>query len=419
MNVAYLINEYPTPSHTFIQREIAALENGERKWTIVRYAARRPRKPAVDEKLIEESKKTHYLLGGTRGEVIAGTFKRLLSMIPMAIVHPIGFLRGLKLALKLGWPSGGSGPFVHLMYFAQACTLYAWTKRDSVGHVHAHFGKNPATLATLLNAMGGPTFSFTVHGPDEFDAPVGLSLAEKVKRSSFTAAISSFCRSQLWRWSAHEDWSKVIVVRCPVSDDYFQHPIAPLSKAKRFVHVGRLAPQKGQGVLIAAVARLKQEGLDFEIAIIGEDEVGGVIHKQIELWDVADRIKCLGQMTNAQVRQELDRSRGMVLASFAEGLPVVIMESLARHRPVISTSIAGIPELVRHGENGWLVPAGDEVALADALRAAIRASDEELARMGAAGAALVKQNHSAATEAGKLSARFALASSQWKVKSPG
>jgi glycosyltransferase involved in cell wall biosynthesis len=261
-------------------------------------------------------------------------------------------------------------------------------------------------LAALLQAMGGPTFSFTVHGPDEFDAPVGLSLAEKVKRSSFTAAISSFCRSQLWRWSAHEDWAKVIVVHCPVSDDYFKHPIAPLPSAKRFVHVGRLAPQKGQGVLVRAVSILKKEGLDFEIAIIGEDEVRGVVKEQIDRYDVADRIKCLGQMTNAQVRVELDRSRGMVMASFAEGLPVVIMESLARHRPVISTSIAGIPELVRHGENGWLVPAGDDVALADALRAAMNASDEQLLKMGAAGAALVKQNHDAATEAAKLSEMF-------------
>jgi colanic acid/amylovoran biosynthesis glycosyltransferase len=407
MKVAYLINEYPTPSHTFIQREIAALENGDRRWNIVRYASRRPKKPAVDEKLIEESRQTHYLLGGRRGEVLAGTFKRILSMIPMAIAHPVGFVRGLRLALKLGWPSGGTGPLVHLMYFAQACTLYGWAKRDDVRHVHAHFGKNPSTLAALLHAMGGPTFSFTVHGPDEFDAPVGLSLAEKVKRSSFTAAISSFCRSQLWRWSAHEDWSKVIVVHCPVSDDYFHHPIAPLPAQKRFVHVGRLAPQKGQGVLVRAVAMLKKEGLDFEIAIIGEDEVRGVVKAQIDAYDVADRIKCLGQMTNAQVRVELDRSRGMVMASFAEGLPVVIMESLARHRPVISTSIAGIPELVRHGENGWLVPAGDDVALAAALRAAINASDEQLLKMGAAGAALVKQNHDAATEAAKLSEKFA------------
>lgn len=408
MKIAYLINEYPTPSHTFIQREIAALENSERRWNIVRYASRRPKKPAVDEKLIKESAKTHYLLGSTRGEVIAGSAKRILSMILFAVVHPVNFMRGLRLALKLGWPSGGAGPLVHLMYFAQACTLYQWTKRDDVRHVHAHFGKNPAALAALLHAIGGPTFSFTVHGPEEFDKPIGLSLAEKVKRSAFTAAISSFCRSQLWRWSAYEDWAKVIVVHCPVSDDYFREPPAPLPAQKRFVHVGRLAPQKGQGVLVRAVSILKKEGLDFEIAIIGEDEVRGVVKTQIELYDVADRIKCLGQMTNAQVRGELDRSRGMVLASFAEGLPVVIMESLARHRPVVSTSIAGIPELVRHGENGWLVPAGDEVALADAMRAAINASDEELERMGAAGAALVKQNHTAATEAAKLSAQFAL-----------
>ena len=396
MKVAYLINQYPTPSHTFIRREIHALE--AMGWTVVRYAARPLPAPPVDPVGRAETDRTRTVLG-------AGAATILGSTLLAAITRPGRFLAGLGLARRMAKPSG-RGLFVHLNYLAQACTLLRWTRADGVKHVHAHFGTNPASVAMLLNAIGGPTYSVTVHGPEEFDSPVALSLGEKVERSAFVAGISSFGRSQLCRWSAFDQWDKVKIVRCAVDASFLSEPPAPLPAEKKFLHLGRISPQKGQAVMVKAAARLKREGHKFTIDVIGEDELKGALAQLIVDNDVVDCVKLLGVLPNTEVKSRLDTCRVLVMPSFAEGLPVIIMESLARHRPVISTTIAGIPELVIDGENGWLVPAGDEESLANAMRAALLASDTQLMKMGAAGAARVKLNHDADTEAAKLSAMF-------------
>jgi len=284
--------------------------------------------------------------------------------------------------------------------------LLKWTRHDQINHVHAHFGTNSTAVAMLLNALGGPTFSFTAHGPEEFDMPVALSLGEKIRRSAFTIAISSFGRSQLCRWVGFEHWDKIRIIRCGVDSSFLGQTPAPLPQAKRFLNIGRLSEQKGQLLLVQAASLLKQQGLAFQLDIIGDGDFRPQIEALINQHQLQSHVKLLGFQAGEVVRRSLDESRVMVLPSFAEGLPVVIMESLARRRPVIATAIAGIPDLVKSNETGWLISAGDEVALADAMAQAIGASDQTLESMGARGAALVAQNHNAATEASKLMALF-------------
>ena len=110
----------------------------------------------------------------------------------------------------------------------------------------------------------------------------------------------------------------------------------------------------------------------------------------------------IAEVAAGNAQRELEAARALVLPSFAEGLPVVIMEALALGRPVIATSIAGVPELVEPGKNGWLVPAGAVEPLVEAMAEALTADPRELDAMGRAGAARASVQHDAAVEAAKL-----------------
>lgn len=220
--------------------------------------------------------------------------------------------------------------------------------------MHAHFGTNSTEVVMLANVLGGPAYSFTVHGPEEFDKPQFLHMGEKVRRAAFVAAVSSYGRSQLYRWVAHEHWGKVKVVHCGLERGF--HDVAPVNVpcAPRLVCVGRLCEQKGQLLLLEAAHRLAAQSIDFELVLAGDGEMREEIGALIARHGLQAQVRITGWISSAQVREEILAARALVLPSFAEGLPVVIMEAMALRRPVLTTYVAGIPELVRPGENGWL-----------------------------------------------------------------
>jgi glycosyltransferase involved in cell wall biosynthesis len=387
--VAYLVNQYPRASHSFIRREIHALESlgvQVERFTI------RPFVEVVDEADKAEEAKTTILLN--RGGLLSCTVKALLS-------KPGRFFSAMKLAIRVGRRSE-RGILINLVYLAEACHLVSLMRQRKVDHLHAHFGTNSTTVAMLARELGGPPYSFTCHGPEEFDRPEQLSLREKVARSKFTAAISSFGRSQLYRWIGAGDWSKVHIVHCGLDEQFLAAPIVPVPQVPRLVCVGRLSEQKGQLLLLEAAGRLAKEGMAFELVLVGDGEMRPQIEQQIRQHKLEEKVRITGWMSNAQVREQLQSSRALVLPSFAEGLPVVIMEALALHRPVISTYVAGIPELVEPGKTGWLVIAGDVDSLTTAMRDVLSAPVERLQEMGDAGAKKVVQNHSARVEADRL-----------------
>jgi glycosyltransferase involved in cell wall biosynthesis len=215
-------------------------------------------------------------------------------------------------------------------------------------------------------------------------------------------AISEFGRSQLRRWVPYEQWPKIQVIRCGLDPMFLNAKSVPLPTARRLVCVGRLAEQKGHLTLIEAAARLRSEGVDFELIVAGDGPLRGEVQRLIANHDLQEQVRLVGWQSNARVRDLIQSCRAMVLPSFAEGLPVVIMEALALGRPVISTYVAGIPELVRPGVTGWLVPASSVESLCLATREVLDAPGELLERMGRAGAARVAEQHNAAIEAGKL-----------------
>jgi glycosyltransferase involved in cell wall biosynthesis len=397
MRVAYLVNQYPKISHSFIRREIEAVER--RGIEVMRLALRGWDGELADERDRLERSRTRYVLRD-------GVWALLQSVLAMLIKRPVRLFRGAALAWQMARKAEQGLP-VHLAYLAEACRIEPWLRAAAAEHLHAHFGTNSAEVAMYVNALGGPPWSFTAHGPEEFDKALVIGLAEKLRRCAFVAAISSFGRSQLYRWIEPAHWSKVQVVPCGLEGSYFAGPATPVPETRRLVCVGRLCEQKGQLLLIEAARRLKDNGTAFELVLAGDGEMRADIDAAIERHGLRDRIRITGWIGGEAVREEILAARSLVLPSFAEGLPVVIMEAMALRRPVISTFVAGIPELVRPGEHGWLVPAGDVNALAEAMQACLEAPAEGLTGMGEAAHGIVRARHNVDEAAGRLVAAFA------------
>jgi glycosyltransferase involved in cell wall biosynthesis len=394
--IAYFVNQYPKVSHSFIRREILELE--VQGFEILRIALRGwdAELFGTEDKL--ECSNTKYILK-------SGAWGLILPMMQIFATSPIKFLSTLWVALKMGIHADRSWPY-HFVYFAEACLTYRWVSERHVKHIHAHFGTNSAEVVMLVNHLGGPSYSFTVHGPDEFDKPEFIKLKEKITNASFIVAVSSFGRSQLFRWIDYQDWQKVKVIHCGLENSFFSGKYQSLPTRPRLICVGRLCEQKGQLLLIEACHMLAEKGVDFELVLAGDGEMRSEIESLIKQYSLEQKIRILGWISSEEVSKEILASGAMVLPSFAEGLPVVIMEAMALRRPVLTTYIAGIPELVQHGENGWLFPAGDVDALVSALEVFFATPHKVLVEMGRAAYQRVLQRHSIEIEVNKLAQLF-------------
>ncbi|MGD1874960.1 MAG: glycosyltransferase [Mastigocoleus sp.] len=392
MKIAYLVNQYPKVSHSFIRREIWALEKSG--LYVERFSLRSCASELVDPKDKLELNKTKVLLD-------IGLWGLLFNLMLVAMQKPISLIKAFWLAVTVGIRSS-KGIAYHLIYLAEACALYRHLFKLHINHVHSHFGTNSTAVAMLCSALGGITYSFTVHGPEEFDKAENLSLTQKINRAAFVVAISSFGRSQLYRWCNREQWQKIHVVRCGVDESFLNREQHKISSQTNLTCIGRLCEQKGQLLLLQSLKMLSLEGLEFNLTLVGDGEMRPEIELLIQEYGLQQQVKITGWASSEQVRRYIQNSRALVLPSFAEGLPVVLMEALALGRPVISTYVAGIPELVKPGMNGWLVPAGSVEDLTAAIRTVLELPSEELELMGETGVQSVFQQHDITQEAKKL-----------------
>ncbi|MEL7476038.1 MAG: glycosyltransferase, partial [Cyanobacteria bacterium J06555_12] len=202
--VAYLVNQYPKVSHSFVRREIHALE--AHGVEVHRFSIRSCADELVDSQDIAEHDKTRFILGNGLAALLGATVKT-------AVTRPAAFWQAFGHACRMGLRSE-RGLVVHWAYLMEACLLLHWLMQVSVDHVHAHFGTNSTTVAMLCRMLGGPTYSFTAHGPEEFDDPLGIALPEKIMRAAFVVAISSYGKSQLCRWCDYRYWGKIRIIHC-------------------------------------------------------------------------------------------------------------------------------------------------------------------------------------------------------------
>ncbi len=394
LKIAYLINQYPKTSHTFIRREILALER--RGFDVQRIALRGWDESFPDEEDQREQRQTLYVLQKGLGALVLPTMRALAN-------SPTRFIKVAGLACKMALKANRS-LFYYMVYVAEACRILFWVKSFGAVRIHAHFGTNSADVVMFVRVLGGPRYSFTVHGPDEFLKPMGLR--EKVQLSDFVVAISSFGRSQMYMLSRHADWPKINVVHCGLEPSFYEAASSRPEQARRFVCVGRLCEAKGQLLLIEALVRLSEMHIPVDLVLAGDGPMRPEIEKLIAKHRLGERVRITGWISSSDVRREILAARALVLPSFAEGLPVAIMEAMALRRPVLTTFVAGIPELVRHRENGWLFAAGSVDELTHAMLQCLKAPVEELQRMGEAGYKRIVMRHASDTEAEKLAALF-------------
>jgi len=394
MRIAYLINQYPKVSHSFIRREIQALERLGVQ--VLRVSVRKPERcPDLADQA--EALLTLFLLS---------PLAMLTAFLGCLATKPTKVLQALSETYSLS-RRADRGRLAHLAYFLEACHLARLLKQHGITHVHAHFGTNPAAVALITKRLAGITYSFTVHGPEEFDRPLALKLTRKIEAAEFVVAISSFGRSQLMRWCPHPQWSKLQVIRCGLDASFWSTPVEPgPSESQSLLCVGRLCEQKGQLLLIDAVAQLKRRGMDVQLVLAGDGELRAEMETKIAALGLEKVVEITGWLSGDQVKQRLRQCRALVLPSFAEGLPVVIMEAFALQRPVLSTYVAGIPELVRDQVNGWLIPAGSLEHLVEALLDVLNAPPELLEKLGSHARASVKAKHDVDEGAGFLKRSF-------------
>jgi colanic acid/amylovoran biosynthesis glycosyltransferase len=399
MKIAYFINQYPKVSHSFIRREILALEN--QGFEVLRIALRGWNEPHLDPDDRSEQLRTRYVLQSGILPLLLPTLRALLS-------SPVRLMKAGWLAIRI-YRESERGLLHHLVCVAEACRVLSWITDHGCLRLHAHFGTNSAEVAMLTRTLGGPPYSFTAHGPEEFEKTMGLG--EKIHRAAFTVAISSFGRSQLYLRSRYRDWPKIHVIHCGLERSFYDVPTSPPSARPRLICVGRLCEAKGQLLLIEAIARLVASGVQIELVLAGDGPVRPQIEGLIERHDLAASVRITGWISSSMVRAEILAARALVLPSFAEGLPVVLMEAMALRRPILSTYVAGIPELVIPGENGWLFAAGSVEELAAAMISCLSKTPEQLSKMGDAGYERVIERHSIEREAGKLARLFRAATS--------
>ena len=396
--IAYLTGEYPKVSHTFIQREVAALRQlGQTIHTCT--VRRAPAADVVGPEQQAEAARTFCILDAARKPTVP-----LLALASACLHAPRRFLSAIALAWQTR-PPGARALLWQLFYFVEAAILARHLRRIGAVHLHNHFANSSGSVAMLTSALSGIPFSFTMHGPSEFFEAPKWRLDEKVARAAFTVAISHFCRSQLMYLSDRSHWDRIHIVHCGIDPMAFA-PNPGRTPRQHIAFVGRLDPVKGADLLLDAVAALRGNHPDLRVSILGDGPHGPRIRARAATLGLSDIVTFLGARPSDDVARLLADADLLVLPSFAEGVPVVLMEAMATGIPVIASAIAGIPELVEQGASGLLVPPGDLAALTHAI-ASLLNDPTRSKDMGQQGRAKVIADFNIGAEVRKLSALFA------------
>ncbi len=389
--VMWLTGEYPRATDTFIQREVAALRG---LGVTVETASVRRTDPShhVGPEQRAEAAATFHLL-----ETALNPWRMTRAKLS-ALRQPRRFASALALAWRTA-PKGLKGRIYNLVYFGEALVLAHRMKARGITHLHNHIAKSSGTVAMLAAEASGVPHSFTLHGPDIFFAPKHWALGEKIARARFVACISDFARAQAMLFSDPAHWHKLHVVHCGV--DPARYAEAPAAPDDRLLFVGRLSAVKGVAVLLHALAQARETRPALTLDLIGDGEARGALEALARDLGLAEAVRFHGYQGQAEVARALRDTGVLVLPSFAEGVPVVLMEAMAAARPVIATRVGGVSELVEDHRSGLLVPPGAQAPLAAAI-ATLAGDATQRAAMGAHGRAAVIAGFDAEGEAARL-----------------
>jgi glycosyltransferase involved in cell wall biosynthesis len=357
VSIGYFTGIYPRATDTFIQREVRGLR--ARGIDVRTFSMRKTGSDHdVGPEVLAEKRNTLYLLPANPAGLIIDNVVTFVSA-------PIRYLRALRLALATARP-GWRGLLYQMFYFQEAVILARLLRRQEISHLHNHLGDVSGTVTMLASALTGIGYSITIHGPHIFFDPTHWALREKVKLSRFIVCISHNCKSQMMLFSDQADWDRFQIVHCGVDPHHFRH-IEVRRQARKLLYVGRLAAEKGLPVLFESLKLLGPEKYDFELTLVGDGTERKSLEELARQMGIADRVVFAGFASQETVRDCLMQTDVFILPSFAEGVPVSLMEAMACGVPVIATHVGGIAELIEPGATGLLVPASDAVALRDAI----------------------------------------------------
>jgi glycosyltransferase involved in cell wall biosynthesis len=373
--LGYLLSRYPAVSHTFFLQEIRGLR--QLGFDIATASINPPdrMRNALPAAEAEEAATTFYIKSMSRTSMSRTSMSRTRAiggLLRIACTSPACVVRALRAALALQ-PSSLRQRLYSLFYVAEALLLCGWIRRRRITHLHVHFGGAVATVGLITAAAARIPYSLTIHGPDEFFDERGTHLKQKLEQAAFVIAISHYCRSQIMRIASPAHWDRFETVRLGIRPELLpqpaaRNPQAPLQLVPlQLVMVGRLVPTKGPLLLLQAIAQVQRQGIAIALTIIGEGPERTHLESFIRQHQLNDAVTLTGSLNHHQTLAHVAAADLFVLASFAEGIPVALMEAMALGVPCISTYIAGIPELIDHDRDGILVPAGSVDDLANAI----------------------------------------------------
>jgi colanic acid/amylovoran biosynthesis glycosyltransferase len=363
IRMAYLLSQYPAVSHTFFLKEVVGLRR--LGFEIETASVNSPDRPIsqLPPREAEEAASTYFLKE-------SGIWEVLFVLVTVAFRHPKVALRGLKVALSMsGWDLRRKA--FAIFYLIEALLLGRWMLKRDLHHLHVHFGGAVSTVAMVAAQAWGFDYSLTIHGPEEFYEVEAAYLPQKIQRAKFIFCISDFCRSQLMKYGNPEYWDKLHVVRLGVDTEEFK-PVAREAKLPlQIICVGRLVPAKGQHILLRAFSRLRTKGHAVQLTFIGDGPDRPSLEREVIQRDLTQHVTFCGALNHDLTREQIAQADLFALASFAEGIPVALMEAMAMGIPCVSTRVAGIPELIRDHIDGLLVPPSSVESLAIALESLV------------------------------------------------
>jgi colanic acid/amylovoran biosynthesis glycosyltransferase len=363
------------------------------------------REPTLEHRVVWEARceqnRTRYLFSSSR----CTSVRRLGVGLAAARRGAPGLAEEVA---RVGWP-GVEGRFKPVAQLAAGGWLAKHLRQQGIEHVHAPIASS-ATIAMFASMLTSIPFSFTVHGPPDFDQPERLSLAEKVHRAAFVRVISNWTAGEVVRRVDPTDWPRVHVIRCGPSAGNPARATTRIPEEHRILAVGVLTPRKGQAFLIHAMDRLISDGRRAHLTLVGDGPLRGELERAVRERGLEGVVELRGWTTNEELANLFASSRLFLMPSLAEGVPIAIIDAFVHGRPVISTSVGGISELVEHGTSGWLVPPASVKDLFDTIIEGLGTPTARLQDMARAGAARVAEAYDFASNAARLASMFSRAS---------
>lgn len=352
MYIGYVLKRYPRFSETFVVNEILAHERAGTK---------------IDIFALGPVMETHFQDGisQVRAPVSRLTDKQRNTETFWALLNE-GFSKLSNFAAKLEKAKGT----VHEV--AQSVLLALEIKKRGIQHLHAHFGTQATTVARQAAIFADITYTFTAHAKDiYFQYEESTELGQKMRDASATVTVSDYNLAYLREQYGDDAKSAVRIYN---GMDLRKFPYQPFTQNNRHIlSVGRLVAKKGFSVLLDALAILKQREVSMHCTLVGDGGLHGQLLEQIERLNIQDVVDMVGPMPQPEIIKFMKSANMMIAPSVIsedgdrDGLPTVLLESMALGTPVISTQVAGIPELVQDGVTGLCVPPNDPEALADAI----------------------------------------------------